>query len=146
FDKGKPQIVTKFSVESSRTPKNIPIADQVEAGLVEEKSGLASEAAHRHFIAYLFDDLHSKPEDLILARAAAGQHFVRSLDPATRVAIYTTSGLTISEFTGDLVALREALLKIQSRKATKGISCPDMGYFSADAVQNRNDTQVKTAL
>src|SRR6202034_4269278 len=66
-----------------------------------------------HFVAYLFDDLHVKFEDLARARDAAGRLLATSMQPADRAAIYTTSGQVMLEFTSDQAKLQQTLLRIR---------------------------------
>ena len=101
FDRGKLQVITKFSVERSGTPA-IP-------GCCRYRSENARNFGCRaraisvaeHFIAYLFDDVHLNAEDLSRVRMAAQRHLAGSLDSTTRAAIYTTSGLGSLDFTDD---------------------------------------------
>ena len=146
LDKGKPQIITKFSIENTRLPKTVPVADS--AGLVDAAAAAESTGAPNHFVAYVFDDIHSRFEDLTLARQAAEKHLDRSLDQATRAAIYTTSGQTTLEFTDDRSKLRETLLKLRPQSGSDNSisSCPQMSYYLADLIENKHDGQAKQAM
>jgi len=140
LDKGKPQIITRFWIENTRLPKIVPVADG--AGLVDAASPAESAGAPTHFVAYLFDDLHSRFEDLAIAEIAAEKHFNQALDPVSRAAIYTTSGQTTLEFTNDRARLRETLLKLRPRSGSDGglSSCPQLSYFLADLIENKRAT------
>jgi VWFA-related protein len=102
-------------------------------------------AIAQRFVAYLFDDVHTSTPDLIQARDAADRHLTETLDPSTRAAILTTSGQGIVDFTDDRVKLHEALMKLMARPTTgpAGSECPDLTYYMADLIQNKND---RTAL
>src|SRR5262245_50809303 len=72
FDKGKPQVITRFSVERPSSPF-IPAV--VATPLEEEVKDAALKARPpqpipERFIAYVFDDLHLKAEDLLPTRQA----------------------------------------------------------------------------
>ena len=102
----------------------------------------ASEVPTR-FIAYLFDDVHLQFADLSQARTAAMHHLTASLQPTDRAAIYTTSGQNMLDFTDDLAKMRETLDRIQprGRGIAAGSDCPDVSYYMADLIQNKNDPQ-----
>jgi len=138
FDKGKPQVIAKFSVERS-----VARAIQVQAAPPDpgETSGSPAAPVATRFTAYLFDDLHLLFGDLAQARDAALKHLNETLDPATRAAIYTTSGQTMLDFTDDREQLHATLLRIQPRGHTKSITvdCPDVSFYMADMIQNKND-------
>ena len=95
----------------------------------------------QRFVVYLFDDVHTTTPDLMQARDAADQHLTESLDPGTRAAIFTTSGQGNVDFTDDRVKLHEALMKLMARPTMgpRGSDCPDLSYYMADLIQNKND-------
>ncbi len=144
FDKGKAQVISKFAVE--KTTRSAVVRDTPAAIEGAEKPETAPPIADR-FIAYLFDDIHLDFGDLAQAREAAKSQLAESLDPGGRVAIYTTSGQTMLEFTDDAAKLRAALDRIQPRprRAAAGTSCPDIPFYMADLIQNKNDGQALAA-
>ena len=152
FDKGKPQIITRFSVEKP----SAPFIPTVVASALDEKgdetpastrlSTATPAAVPDRFIAYVFDDMHFKASDLVTARAAATRHLSESLGAGSRAAIYTTSGQVILEFTDDRDKLLETLNRIQPQAQVRETTeCIDINYYWADAVINRFDTQAETA-
>src|ERR1700733_1646904 len=101
FDKGKPQTITKFSVEKS-------------SSLVEIKPGPSNAPREtapapissppvlpERYVAYLVDDVHLDSGDLLNARQAMHRHLDESLEPTSRAAIFTTSGVVLADFTAD---------------------------------------------
>jgi VWFA-related protein len=144
FDKGKPQVISKFSVEKAGESV-IPaeVADDATIENAVAPSGAAKTPAPiaQRFVVYLFDDVHTGTSDLIQARDAADRHLAESLDPSTRAAIFTTSGQGNVDFTDDRVILHEALLKLMARPSVgpPGSECPDLSYYMADLIQNKND-------
>lgn len=147
LDKGKPQVVTKFSVEKSEGRK----ADTPPAPTPGEK--LAGEppppVAPDRYVAYIFDDLHLTFGDLAQARNAAERHLAESLGGTSRAAIYTTSGHTSLDFTDDLAKLKDTLLKIQPesvRSAMAGSGCPKLSYFQADLIVKNDQSALQAAM
>jgi VWFA-related protein len=147
FDKGKSQMITKFSVEKAGEAA-IPAEVATDEAAIEKSESESSAALAKapsaiaqRFVIYLFDDVHLKTSDLIQARDAADRHLTETLDATTRAAIFTTSGQGNLDFTGDREKLHEALLKLMSRPTlgSAGRNCPDISYYMADLIQNKND-------
>lgn len=148
FDKGKPQVITRFSVEKPGSPFIPPVvATALDEKGVEKPGGTPTPGdVPERFIAYVFDDIHLKAADLLPARVAADRHLSESMGPGTRAAIYTTSGQVILDFTDDRDKLRETLNRIQPLAQTgQTTDCLDINFYWADAVLNKFDTQAKAA-
>jgi VWFA-related protein len=147
FDKGKPQIISRFSVQKTETAGTVVATAP---GARNEKPGLTPTPAPlaERFVAYLFDDVHLSFGDLAHARDAADLQVGQSLDGNTRVAIYTTSGLTTADFTRDRDALHAALFGLQPRPSTDHhFACPDISYYQADLMLNKKDPRaIATAI
>ena len=138
FDKGKPQVIIRFSAEKSgpktkETPPVIPTTqteDQTPPPDIPER-----------FIAYLFDDQHLEFGDLVRSRDAAIRH-LESLTITDRAAVYTTSGQDQLEFTDDKDKLRETMMRVRPRSIMDPggmVKCPEISYYMADMMINKND-------
>jgi len=147
FDKGKPQVITQFDAEQpgaltakSRQTSNENSGDQPD-GETASSTGNAPAAPER-FVAYLFDDVHLQFGDLAQVRQAAERHFA-TLKPTDRAAIFTTSGVDQLDFTDDHAKLQQALIHLQPRPVARGLGqdCPDISYYQADLIDNKNDPQ-----
>jgi VWFA-related protein len=144
FDKGKPQFISKFSVEKSggqatREKQN------AEVNATGKPPGESPPLVMpERYVAYVFDDVHLLFGDLVRVRDAAGRHLA-SLQPTDRAAIFSTSGQTTLDFTDDRGKLHETLARLQPRPMTAtprtGAECPDISYYMADLIENKNDTQ-----
>jgi VWFA-related protein len=90
----------------------------------------------------VFDDVHLSMEDTTFVRDSATRLF-GALAASDRVSINTTSGQVTQEFTDDQELLKKALLGIIPRPlGAEGFhDCPDLSYYQADLIMNRNDTQ-----
>src|ERR1035438_9022836 len=148
FDKGKTQFIARFSMERAAGRLNkagsaAPAPNDPDK-LSEDKP--AADLPDR-FIAYLFDDVHMKFGDLAHSRDAAGRHIDSALRATDRAAIYTTSGQTIQDFTDDRTLLHEALSKLRMHPVTgQGTrNCPNMTYYMADQIANKNNPTVLDA-
>ena len=143
FDKGKPQVITRFSVEKAGESV-IQAQPADDAGLESSAVGAAPKPVvpvAQRFLIYLFDDIHTKTSDLIQARDAADRHLAESLNAVTRAAVFTTSGQGDVDFTDDGAKLHEALMKLMARPTLEPHSgdCPDISYYEADQIVNKND-------
>jgi VWFA-related protein len=142
FDNGKPQVISRFSVEQAGTARPAtPVHQEVSPALAETKStDAAVPALPRRYIAYLFDDVHLEAGDLAQARNAA-QANLQGLESTDRAAILSTSGQTRSEFTADRATLQEALNTLRPRPVSRTLTteCPAVSYYLADQIQNKHD-------
>jgi VWFA-related protein len=78
-------------------------------------------------------------------REAAERHF-STLRATDRAAIFTTSGQTILDFTDDHAKLHETLLRLQPRPiSAHSHDCPDISYYQADLIINKNDPEALAA-
>jgi VWFA-related protein len=147
FDKGKPQVITKFSMETSEGRKvSAPVPASV-GSTATSPGEKAPPIPPDRYVAYVFDDVHLNFGDLAYVRKVAATHISESLPASSRAAIYTTSGQTMLEFTDDQAKLEDTLLRIQprGRMSQPGSECPDMSFFQADLIFNKNDTSALQA-
>ncbi len=133
FDRGKAQVITKFSMEKQALKAATAKAKPSDALPGETPS---ANAIPERFTAFVFDDLHMKFEDLVPTRDAAGRR-IDALEPTARAGIYTTSGRVVQDFTDDRAKLRETLRRVQPWTHTGLIKCPDVGYYQADLIINK---------
>jgi len=148
YDKGKLQVISKFSIETPGTPLIVPdTAVETDAEGNVKPAGTATGAPKgmtiaTRFVAWLFDDLHLDFADLARARDAADKK-LQALEPGARAAIFTTSGRTTLDFTDDRDALHKKLFEIRNAPSMfRGVtSCPDIEYYQADLIINKNDPQ-----
>jgi len=149
FDKGKPQMITRFSVEKPASPFIPAIVGTAldEKGAEIPGAGRPPTPIAERFIAYLFDDIHLKTADLATVRVAADRHLSESLGAGTRAAIFTTSGQITLDFTDDRDKLREALTRLQPHTNPRDVTsdCAEINYYWADAIINRSDDQASSA-
>lgn len=143
FDKGKPQVITQFEVEQpgSLTAKARQKAEEgPKDNPGESAPAVAATAIPERFVAYVFDDIHLEFGDLAQVRQAAERHFA-TLRPTDRAAIFTTSGLKPLDFTDDRAQLQAALNNLKPNSIAGNLTeqCPDIGYYQADQIINKND-------
>jgi len=141
FDRGKPQQITRFSIERPDLPpgeKNKTIA-------MPDGQSAPADLPDR-FVAYLFDDIHLDFADLAHSRDAAAQN-MESLQKNDRAAIFTTSGQTVLEFTDDREKLHDTLMRLLPRPIGHSTvqECPDLDYYMADMIVNKNDNMALQA-
>jgi VWFA-related protein len=145
FDKGKPQVITRFLVESAadrRKPVEIApdVPAELKADVKPSEPGPAS-VVPTQFTAYLFDDLHLDVGDLVQSRNAALKHLTETMRPVERAAVYTTSGQGMLDFTDDMQKIKDAMLAITPRRRSPQMNCPPMSYFQADLIVNQHDLE-----
>src|SRR5712691_42235 len=145
YDNRKLQAISSFSVESPESRTASAVASPVDAsGSSSSRDAIAGKAVvlPQRFVSMVFDDIHLSMEDATFVRDSATR-FLGSLAASDRVSINTTSGQLTREFTDDHDDLRKELLGIVPRQLTSGNNpgCPDVGYYQADLILNKNDSQ-----
>lgn len=144
FDKGKAQTIASFSVLKRTGDAHAPdphASSDLAAGAA------ALPATPERYVTYLFDDLNSEFGDLLNIKKAATRQLANGLQASDRTAIYTTSGQTTQDFTDNRTQLEEAVAKVQVRPMFQhtGRQCPDLSYYMADLIVNKNDPQALNA-
>lgn len=139
FDKGKGQVITKFTIETSAALSETPTREASPSGDSREPAASAKPELPSRYVAYFFDDIHMKPADLLQARKSAGQQLEQPLDAKSRAGIFTTSARTTQDFTNDMAKLRSALNRIQPWETGNNTQtdCPSMTYYVADVLVNQ---------
>jgi len=152
FDKGKPVVISKFSVEKADTPPILPdtsIQTDANGNPEAKRAQPPGQPVASHFILWLFDDVHLSFDDLSRVREAAKKVLKDSFAPGTRAAIYTTSNHTSLDFTDDVAKLAATMDEIKPWPTIPGDAairpCPDVPYMMADAIINRGDQQALSA-
>ncbi len=143
FDSGKPQTIRHFAMEGvggKNAPQSIAVPA---AGSATGSQPGASLVIPTHFVAYVFDDVHIDFGDLARLREAAKRH-IDTLQPIDRAAIFTTSGQGNLDYTDDRPQLRNALDRLRPTRAsrTTAAQCPDISYYMADLIRNKQDPTV----
>jgi VWFA-related protein len=144
FDGGKPQIVSRFTVErpTAPPPPTAPEASPAAAGAAPAPAPLAMP---QRYVAMVIDDLHTEFADLVWARQAAQRFLDSSTESSQRVAFYTTSGQNNVDFTNDRDLLNKTLLAIRSGvKST--LECPSITYYAADQIVNRDNSGLLSVM
>ena len=139
-DNRKQQTISTFSVET-------PLSHSVPVVSVNDQDGSDSDQPPpnlpQRFVSLFFDDIHLAMSEAVNVRAAATK-ILDAMGPTDRVAIYTSSGQVAQDFTGDQELLKRGLMQVTPRSvnATAGFhDCPEVAYYQADLIQNRNDQQ-----
>jgi|SRR5579862_295139 len=140
FDNRKQQVISQFSVEQPGSQ----IAREQKSTEISATESAPPKSAHvaERFIAYVFDDVHIKVQDLMTVRKAA-EHRIEMMQPSDRAAIFTTSGQGNLDFTDDRAKLHKALLGLlpHPMSPSQMQECPYMSYYMADLIVNKNDPQ-----
>jgi VWFA-related protein len=114
YDKGRPQEITRFSLEKVGSKALQADAAPADPGGIpnvgEEKA--TTVVVPERYVAFLFDDVHISVGDLPRVRDAALRH-IATLKPSDRAAIFTMSGFPQVDFTDDQARLRDALLRLR---------------------------------
>ncbi len=138
--KGKPQVITGFSVEH-RT-KTRSGAEFNNATLITPNIVNPLPRSPERFIVYLFDDMHIDVTDLPRVQSAATKILNESLTDTDLAAVMSFSGAN-SGLTKDRAKLLEAVkkLRVQTLYRHDDHSCPNIDYYQADLIENKANQQ-----
>lgn len=147
FDNGKPQSISKFTIEKLGEDAIAllpPAKPDVPVSSPAPPPAPSTDDTPDHFVAYLFDDLHLNLQDLVNTRTAALRQIDSSRNPKLRIAIYTTSGRQNLEFTADREKIHAAVNAVNAAgasiaKAAEQNSCPVVNYYMGDLIFNKDD-------
>src|SRR5277367_5485517 len=142
FDRDKRQAITGFMVE--RRAAFVSGVKSVEPLPANPGTAVTSQpvGAPERFIVFLFDDLHLNAGDLLRAQRAATKMLPESLAASDMAAVVSFSGIN-SGLTRDQALLQEAVnkLKVETLYRHDAGACPNIDYYQADLIQNKNDVQ-----
>jgi len=148
FEDGKPQLISHFSIEK---PVTTPVASAETSSShpADSEKTAATLVRPARFVALLFDDVHLPFGELAQIRNIADDYVKSSFQPSDRIAVFTISGQSQTDFTDDRAKLHEALQGVQPRPVTAGSAtgigdCPSINYFQADLIVNQHDLQAIT--
>ena len=113
FDRGKPQVISRFTVERPGIPGGKSKEDK--GGQKPGRRTTPRWIFRSGLSPTLFDDIHLNFGDLVRVRDSASRHMETALKPTDRAAIFTTSGQVGLEFTDDRDKLNETLRRLQPR-------------------------------
>ena len=157
FDRGRAQTISSFELEDT-TPhvaedRGLPAAGESPASAIAQPRE-GSKAARRmvipqRFIALLFDDLHLEvggpgepPPGMmqmgeLAATRKAAQDYIAALRPADRVAVFTTSGAQVQDFTSD----HDRLLQVIQKWSPLHPDLPTVAGSHLKDTAGQNDSQ-----
>lgn len=151
FEDGKLQEISHFSIETPASVSQTFVRqEKTDGGPDPDTKPAAGFLPPSRFVALLFDDTHITLQDLMQTRQAAVRFVDTSLQPTDRVAVFTISGQSETDFTADRDKLHAALLGLLPRPVTAASStgtgqCPPIDYYQADLIENQHD-QTATAV
>lgn len=140
FDNGKPQVISDFDIEHVAAPA-VPASSVSTENAAPVAKPAQPLAFPSRYVAYLFDDVRLDFGNLAMVREAAKRR-LQVLPPAERVAIFTTSGQTVLDFTDDRDKLRQTLDRLQPHPTiAQGAQACDMSFYMADLIVNKHDPE-----
>jgi len=144
FDKDKLQTLTGFTIQKradlgSGPVESAPRPPVAALGSVPSPVVVVPE----RFIVFLFDDLHLETSDLAIVQKAATKMLSGSLGDKDMAAVLSVSGRTNSGMIRDRAKLAEAVASLREQRILRpvGHGCPDVSYYQADLILNKNDRE-----
>jgi VWFA-related protein len=131
FEQGKPREIVSFSSDVQQAADAAP----ARAAVSEGKPVTAAAPPPMRFLALYFDDYSTAPAELGFTKNAA-KHFVEeSLNPADRVAVFTTSsGRITKDYSDDRKQIVDAIERVQTHSRfsqAETAACPRITPYDA---------------
>ncbi len=148
FDNGKSQVISNFDAERISAPAVAAAASGSAAPANASPPVGIAPAFPSRYVAYVFDDLRLNFGDLAHVREAA-QRRIDRLSATDRVAVFSTSGQTVLDFTDDRAKLHKTLDSVLPRptQVQSGMQCPNISVYMADLIVNKHDQNaLQTAI
>ena len=146
FDQNKLQEISGFSIQKRALVENNPAPK--EAAPIRPAGSQPPDPGRKpdRFLVFLFDDFHLDAAELVRAQQSATKMLAQSLTPSDIAAVVSFSG-TNSGLTRDQAALREAIQKLHLQGIHRhiGRACPDIDFYQADLIVNKNNDQALSA-
>lgn len=150
FDQDKARAIVGFTVQKRAAGETL--APKVENGPVSiappPSITILDTAAKmpERFIAFLFDDMHFEPAELLRIKIVATKILGQTVGDSDMAAVVTTSG-TSSGLTRDHAVLEAAVEKISPHSLyhTDPHACPPIDVFQADLIVNHHNMQAMDA-
>jgi VWFA-related protein len=144
FDNGKLHPVSHFMIERRLatypdTPSNPTSSQQP---VTPPSTAVRSPLTPPRFIVFLFDDMHLSIEDLARTKKAAAKLLDGALVDSNMVAVVSVSGKSNTGLTRDRAKLQDTIkdLRPQWLYVSGNGDCPNIGYYQADLIVNKNDS------
>jgi VWFA-related protein len=139
IDQGKARKIAGFTAEGSEASAAHGSNGAPAAGSNAE-SASQSLSSEQRIVVFLFDDRHLDAANLAPAKMAAMQMLDQPLPEGTRGLVLSFLGIN-SGITHDRAALQAAIAKIKTRKAFEHdpSQCPDIDYYAADQILNKDN-------
>ena len=159
FDSGKARDLSAFSVSILNPPAGSDAAKPAKAAAsysVATSSSFASQPqasatapGRGRWIALHFDDINTAVGDLAHAKIASKRFVNEALGNGDRIAVFTTSGGRVLDFTGDISDVLATIAKVQAhqRMSPSGISsCPRITPYEAYRIVNNDPTATSVKI
>jgi VWFA-related protein len=139
FDNEQPRAISAFTVEKRGDPVTNPQSPTPPVALAP------SSTLPGRSIVFLFDDLHMNAQDMAQSKKAATKVLDGALSLTDIAAVVSLSGKVNSGLTRDPAKLQSALMSLRSQALYQpgSTDCPKIGYYQADLIQNKHDTEAE---
>ncbi len=140
LDDNKPQTLTGITMQTRAGRSSGEEVRKSPSSITAEGSS-SSVAVPSRFVVLLFDDLHLSGSDLVRAQEASTRMLDDSFTDTDAGAVFSISGKTNSGITRDRAKLAAAIMSVQEQSLYRpiGRKCPDISYYQAYLILERND-------
>ncbi len=135
IDSGKPRAISAFRVENHTVEKTSTAArsENAQPAPASAPAGSAPQTASSspRFLVFVFDDLHTNIEDLVVVQKAGVKAMTEVLTSSDIATVLTTSGQINSGWTQDRAKLQNAIMSLKPLHPPNNGNCPEIHYYEA---------------
>jgi VWFA-related protein len=150
FDSGHRRDIAQFSVQTSNAAAAYPSKTANTPPAASRKSGtLEQTPGSGRWIGLFFDDINTSPGDLGRAKIAAKRFIIEAAQSGDRIAVFTTSGGQILQFTSNGAAVIKSMTALQShpRMERAGLkACPRITAYEAYQITHNDPITMQAKL
>jgi VWFA-related protein len=142
FDKDKLQEITDFTIEKRAGLEVDTKAEEPKTASPGAAPLPAAVPVPERFVVFLFDNMHLGAGDFLRVQKVATRIIAESLADSDMAAVVSMSG-TNSGLTHDRATLQKAVMKLKMQQVYRHANqaCPNIDYYQADLIQNKDNEQ-----
>ena len=146
FDQNNLQEISGFSIQKRAVAESGPAPVETRPGNLGGSVQPEPWRKPERFLVFLFDDFHLDAAELLRAQSSATKMLAQSLAPTEIGAVVSFSG-TNSGLTRDQATLQGTIQKLSVHGIHRhiGHTCPDIDFYQADLIVNKNNDQALSA-
>ena len=147
FEDGQAQPLSQFEAFVAPAPAAVAVTAPSAPVAAEDKPPVSIQPTPRRFVALAVDDIHIDPANLIRLKKTLDRLLERELPPEDIVALVTTSGVRMHDFTDDRHALRQVVAQLTPQdRRPRQVDVPYITEYQAELIDRGDPEALNVAV